>query len=309
MSQSLDFTPLQRAHKTLDVVLMIIFIAVFFIGAGLPTTSSGSVMWRTLAVMAALVGFVIFAWVRAREHKRAIEQFAAINQLVALDADTMSASIPLCFKDVGYDYQQRFGYTFPLDNRSCNIFEFEYTTGSGKSRQTHTNTIMTFALDAALPHMFLDGKQNGVNYAYSGSQRLQLEGDFNDYFSLYIPDGSQVEALSVFTPDVMQTLIAGGRPFDIEINGRTVYVVATRSLYDPQQLPAALEFLLSIDKEFEQKEANWQQLPQALSPAAAAPLRRGLSLSTAQLVLILVIGTCFIAISQLILSAAVPAGT
>jgi hypothetical protein len=71
----------------------------------------------------------------------------------------------------------------------------------------------------SLPNILLlargDGPAFGGGDAAStpvGSQRLRLEGDFDDTFALYCPKGYESDALYLFTPDLMALLIdeAGG---------------------------------------------------------------------------------------------------
>lgn len=48
-------------------------------------------------------------------------------------------------------------------------------------------------------------------------QVMRLEGNFNEYFTLYAPKGYERDALYVFTPDVMVALIDYGANHDIEV--------------------------------------------------------------------------------------------
>ncbi|WP_445442137.1 hypothetical protein [Clavibacter sp. km1a] len=51
------------------------------------------------------------------------------------------------------------------------------------------------------------------------SQRLELEGDFDEHAALYCPEGYERDALYLFTPDVMAVLVDRVRGFDVEIRG------------------------------------------------------------------------------------------
>jgi hypothetical protein len=46
---------------------------------------------------------------------------------------------------------------------------------------------------------------------------LALEGNFNNYFTLYAPKAYERDALYVFTPDVMAAMVDYGQEYDIEI--------------------------------------------------------------------------------------------
>jgi hypothetical protein len=64
------------------------------------------------------------------------------------------------------------------------------------------------------------------------SQTLGLEGDFDDYFTLYCPKEFERDALYVFTPDLMALLIDEATPFDVEIVDTWMFLYATHA-FDP----------------------------------------------------------------------------
>lgn len=115
------------------------------------------------------------------------------------------------------------GYVLPV-MQNAEIGNYTYMTGSGKSRQSHTYGYMKIPLPRNLPHMLLDAKSNNLfgrfsnlPMMFSNDQKLQLEGDFNNYFTLYAPKEYETDALYIFTPDVMQALISSSKEYDVEI--------------------------------------------------------------------------------------------
>jgi hypothetical protein len=117
------------------------------------------------------------------------------------------------------------------------IFEFgnhTYMTGSGKSRSSHQLGYISIYLDRNLPNMVLDSKANnasifGANlsnlpFAFDKDQILKLEGDFNNYFTLYAPKDYETDALYVFAPDLMALMIDKVSNFDAEIIDNRLYV-------------------------------------------------------------------------------------
>lgn len=109
-----------------------------------------------------------------------------------------------------------------LDGREVEAGNYRYTTGSGKNRTTHFWSYVAVRLDSPLPHMVLDATANdawGTNLpaAIAGAQRLQLEGDFDRTFRLFVPDGYETDALYVFTPDLMARLIDHAAQDDLEV--------------------------------------------------------------------------------------------
>ncbi|MEV7632744.1 hypothetical protein AB0N64_10070 [Microbacterium sp. NPDC089318] len=98
----------------------------------------------------------------------------------------------------------------------------QYTTGSGKNKTTHNWGYVAVKLDVPLPHIVLDALGNnglGSNLpaTFSKDQRLSLEGDFDQHFTLYCPSGYEADALYLFTPDIMARFIDQAAQLDVEI--------------------------------------------------------------------------------------------
>lgn len=65
----------------------------------------------------------------------------------------------------------------------------------------------------------LGGAGSGGTGAFRpvGSQRLKLEGDFDEHFALYCPKGYESDALYLFTPDLMALLIDQARGLSVQL--------------------------------------------------------------------------------------------
>lgn len=85
-----------------------------------------------------------------------------------------------------------------------------------------------------LPHMVLDARRNNIRLlsktlpdtlmlGIDRNQTLRLEGDFNDYFTLYAPRDYERDALYIFAPDLMALLIDETQQFDAEIIDSKLY--------------------------------------------------------------------------------------
>lgn len=118
-----------------------------------------------------------------------------------------------------------------LMNDGTEIGNYTYVTGSGKNRTVHTYAFVSVPLERALPHMVLDAKSNNLFGKFSnlpdtfdGNQTLSLEGDFDNYFTLYAPRQYERDALYVFTPDVMAALIDSGSSYDMEAIDKRLYI-------------------------------------------------------------------------------------
>lgn len=148
--------------------------------------------------------------------------------------------------------------TGSYNNLPLRIFLYQLTQGSGRSQQTWQDTVFEIDFPVQLPSLMLAKKGHtlggGLDVAneFKGN-KLQLEGNFSENFDLLVPSGLQVEALQVFTPDVMDVLqnlksdfraieLAGNKGY-IYING---YINKSSALQSAFTLSKALIDKLSL---------------------------------------------------------------
>ena len=112
------------------------------------------------------------------------------------------------------------------------LYKYTYTVGSGKSSSDYPTTVIEFQLPTDFPYMLLDSKNNsrGAVHIPKASQKISLEGNFDAEFQMYAKDNQQIDALSVITPDVMQTVLDTGSRYDIEIYKNRLYLYAEGDL-------------------------------------------------------------------------------
>lgn len=84
-------------------------------------------------------------------------------------------------------------------------------------------------LPRAMPNMIVDARQgqlfrSNLPTVLQKNQGLSLEGDFNNYYQLYVPKEYEPDALYVFTPDVMELLVQSGADYDVEIVNDVLYL-------------------------------------------------------------------------------------
>lgn len=110
---------------------------------------------------------------------------------------------------------------------------FMYTEGYGRSSSTNVVGYMTAQLTRRLPHLILDSRQNNavrwdsnLPQSLRKDQRLELEGDFNQYFQLFVPDQYESDALYILTPDIMELLVTRAAAYDVEIIDNQVHFYA-----------------------------------------------------------------------------------
>lgn len=144
------------------------------------------------------------------------------------------------------------GYVYVIGDR----LHYGYTNGQFNG--------IDIVLPATLPNIYLDGKVRegslGPRHYMAKNQRLELEGDFGKYFICYVPKGYQVLALSILTPDVMETLRREVPDCDVEIYRSHVRIIVRHRVYGRAEATAAL--LRAADKvlqEVDHKLQSWSQ--------------------------------------------------
>ena len=230
----------------LPVVFVFVLVVIFGVGsAGRWITSSLASASDDLHLPSGLIAFLLSAlllgalgvwfWLRRNanwERWMRLSRFAAANNLV-YSPSSPDPQYPGSIFGLGSG-RSALNHLRAQGTRFLDIGSYQYTTGSGKSRQTHNWGFMAFHLDRKLPHMLLDARSNngwfGTNLPsnFDKSQVLSLEGDFNDHFTLYCPSAYERDALYVFTPDLMALLIDEASPFDVEIVDDWMFVYSSR---------------------------------------------------------------------------------
>ncbi|HRN29735.1 MAG TPA: hypothetical protein PK890_08560 [Terrimesophilobacter sp.] len=142
---------------------------------------------------------------------------------------------------------------------------YRYTTGSGKNKTTHHWSYLALRLPRRLPHMLLDAKGNNSLFGsnlpirFGRDQRLSLEGDFDEHFTLYCPREYEADALYVFTPDLMALLIDQAANLDVEImdDWMLVYAKSKLDFSDPHRLSRLLGIVDTVGKKTRSRSARY----------------------------------------------------
>ena len=145
--------------------------------------------------------------------------------------------------------------------RFVEFANYQYTTGSGKNRTTHRWGYVAIKLDAPLPNIVLDATSNNSLFGsnlpatFDRDQKLSLEGDFDQHFSLYCPEGYEQDALYLFTPDIMARFIDHAAALDVEIVDDWLFLYGKREFSGLD--PATWAWLFSVVAALLDKFAQW----------------------------------------------------
>jgi len=165
-------------------------------------------------------------------------------------------------------------------------FVYTYYVNRKNSEKAYPFTIMHLSLSKTLPHLVLDSRKNdgvvsSIPRYFSDDQRIELEGDFDDYFDLYAPNGYEIEALDIMSPDFMQMLIDFHTDFDVEIDDKSVYIISKGVNYDQQSMSELFTAAQAMVDKFDLKLKPWsmaameKQLPELESFTGEKAMRIG----------------------------------
>ncbi|MFB7843872.1 hypothetical protein [Microbacterium sp. NPDC056052] len=219
------------------VVVFILGVAGTVFGAMISTSLGvgvGAIVTPLLIlVVVAGVALGVVFWLRSRRIRAyRLAMFAAANGMSYL-SELSDPQLPGMIFGLGHGRRSS-DLVRGTSPRFVEFANYRYTTGSGKNAETHAWGYIAIKLDVPLPNIVLDSLANngflGSNLpaSYSGHQRLSLEGDFDQYFALYCPEGYERDALYLFTPDIMARFMDNAATFDVEVVDDWLFLYAQR---------------------------------------------------------------------------------
>lgn len=234
--------------NTLIVFMVIIVLACSYIVFG-SLAENALVFERSIIVMAMIgmsiaIGVIIFIVTmeiivenkKIRESEKKIPQFATVNHF-EYAAKTDSSSYTTRFFSVGVGAEVQ----HVVKGRRFEVGEYIIEDGSSPAKFHHYGFI-EITLESKVPHIILDSVSNETSQSseqdYSGKiridlnkdQMMQLEGDFTNYFRVYVAEGYARDALYILTPDLMAILADTVADYDIEFVDNKLYL-ASRDVF------------------------------------------------------------------------------
>ncbi|MFT4235734.1 MAG: hypothetical protein QM607_12145 [Microbacterium sp.] len=133
--------------------------------------------------------------------------------------------------------------------------------GSGRYGQRGQSTIqkpfafIELPLPRAVPNIVLKNRRRSIIPTLGlgkGAAKMALEGDFARAFTLLVSEGYQADALYVFTPDVMASVLDLARGAEVELRGEHVYIyLPHRTRFDrPEVMAHALSLAEELHRRF-----------------------------------------------------------
>jgi hypothetical protein len=192
-----------------------------------------------LGLVLAAIGIMVWlGWRNGRDTRYRLNRFAQANGM-SYEARVADPPLPGMIFSLG---RSRLATDLVRGSmpRFVEFGNYQYTVQSGKNSTTYRWGYVAVKLDVPLPNIVLDAKGNngfGSNLpaSFQKEQRLSLEGDFDQHFTLYCPSGYERDALYLFTPDIMARFIDNAAQLDVEIVDDWLFLYTQRkvSTLDP----------------------------------------------------------------------------
>lgn len=191
-----------------------------------------------VVLLALAVGLAVTVWRSWNGTPKTWEKHLRLREFAAARGATYTGLLPApaypgMIFDVG-TLRAAFDSVRVDSGRPLEVANYRYTIKQGKSSTTYRWGYVALKLDRRLPHMVLDAASNNLMFGSNLPRRfdkdsiLSLEGDFDRYFTLYVPPEYERDALYVFTPDLMALLIDESSAFDVEIVDDWLFLYSTK---------------------------------------------------------------------------------
>ena len=137
------------------------------------------------------------------------------------------------------------GLTGTLLDRPFRFFQYRYTTGSGKHRQTHHYCVSEIVFTGSFPHIYLNNVRNRNLTSIKSFflPRVALPAPLEGKFNLHGPKGYEIEVLEIFTPDILAHLLDVDWQHDFELVDQKLYIFREKPLRTKQELEEEIERL------------------------------------------------------------------
>jgi hypothetical protein len=217
----------------------------------LPATLLLSILLKSAyPLIIGIFAYGAFITSKAQAYKNNLWTNFALANSWTLSAALTDQDIP---PSLVFGHSQKFSTAVDANVSSIyfGAFTYQCTTGSGRYQQLHQFTVANVTLPKVLPHIQLLSKKAkaDVKRDLANAQNLQLEGDFDKYFSLQIESGQQIDTLSVLTPEIMQTLISYNNTEDIEILNNQLYFISRGDNRDAQNVSLLIKSVVELSQQ------------------------------------------------------------
>ena len=138
-----------------------------------------------------------------------------------------------------------------VDGRNFRVFNYNFTIGYGKESKIYCYTVFSFKFDGTFPHIYLNNKAN--SYSIRVGESIPLPSEFEKSFSLSAPKEYEIEALEIFTPDVLASLLDNKFGHDVEFINQEMLIFSDEQINRSEELGKEFKRALELEDLLDEK--------------------------------------------------------
>lgn len=133
-------------------------------------------------------------------------------------------------------------------NVPIKVFSYYFSITKGESSIHYFYTVFEFMFSGTFPHLYLNRLDNG--YGLETGEIISLPYEFEKHFRLYAPKEYEIEALQVFTPDILAALLEDDFRHDIEIVDGELLIFRKHHINSTEELEEEFKAAIRIYEYF-----------------------------------------------------------
>jgi hypothetical protein len=213
-----------------------------------------------LGIVAVLVIFVVIFIVGRIQQKKRIAALTTLAQTMGFNFEgtawgdpTRASRLQTAIFNRGHGRRFTNIMSGNFAGLATSVFDYWYTTGSGKNSHTYMQTVVAFTIDVGLPVFELrpEGFFDRIGDRFThGDIDLESNPEFSNRYLLRGPQEAKIREL--FTPSLLSFLeqISPEKKWHFEGDGQTLVLYVASSLVDSQGMREFLIATSSIAKTF-----------------------------------------------------------
>lgn len=138
-----------------------------------------------------------------------------------------------------------------IEGRQFEVFNYNFTVGYGKHRKIYFYTVFTLKFNGSFPHIYLNNKWN--KYGVRAGEKLPLPLEFEKNFTLSAPKEYEIEALEIFTNEILTKLLDGKFISDIEFVDQRMVIFTDGIINDVKDIETRIKQALELGDLFDEK--------------------------------------------------------
>jgi hypothetical protein len=219
----------QKYFKRLVVVGAAVAVAEILWFAYLFASGNFSQATLEVALIPLFAGGAVYSFVKNKVEDAFLQQFAAA-QGFTFQEHGLPQSLDGTLFSLGHSTAGRDLVSGSFQGMPLCLFNYQYTVGYGKGSHTYDYTIFQLDYPDPLPPVFLQvvgfnfGEGALGYFSKNDPEKIQLEGDFNKYFTLYTKKGFETETLQILSPDFMVKVQDVWKNFSLELVADHLYI-------------------------------------------------------------------------------------